>query len=99
VREEGAICPSACTDSHQFFWRKEMDLLTTAQAAIFLGGESNPLSIRTLEMWRSNGDGPEFVKVGRLVRYEQSALEQWLSTRRETNTCAPIIERKCNDES
>ena len=44
-------------------------------------------NIRTLERWRSTGEGPEFVKIGRRVAYRRSALEAWLKrqTRRQTD--------------
>lgn len=30
---------------------------------------------------RLNGTGPEFIKVGRYVRYEKTAVEAWLASR------------------
>ncbi|WP_341871910.1 helix-turn-helix domain-containing protein [Holophaga foetida] len=38
----------------------------------------------TLAEWRCSGTGPRFIKVGRLVRYSQEALDAWV----EQNTCA-----------
>lgn len=35
----------------------------------------------TLKSWRVHGTGPDFVKVGRLVRYRRSAVERWLASR------------------
>ena len=35
----------------------------------------------TLTRWRYSRQGPEFVKVGGLVRYEHSAVEEWLQQR------------------
>ncbi len=32
----------------------------------------------TLEQWRSDGCGPEYIKRGRQVRYYPSALDRWL---------------------
>jgi hypothetical protein len=32
---------------------------------------------RTLENWRVSGNGPKYVKVGRLVRYAGAALIAW----------------------
>jgi hypothetical protein len=37
----------------------------------------------TLAEWRCTGAGPDFVKVGRLVRYSPGALQAWI----ERNTC------------
>ena len=48
-------------------------LLTTEQAAKRLG-----LSPRTLERYRVSGKGPEFLKIGRWVRYTASKLNRWL---------------------
>lgn len=52
------------------------DLLTAEQAAKRLG-----LAKQTLAQWRHEGRGPEFVKLGRAVRYPSDALDRWLSTR------------------
>jgi len=35
----------------------------------------------TLEKWRQNGTGPRYIKIGRLVRYRQSDVDQWLQSR------------------
>ena len=48
--------------------------LTTEQTATQLG-----LAARTLANWRAAGQGPPFVKVGRRVRYSQSALNRFMS--------------------
>jgi len=48
-------------------------LLTTEQAAKRFG-----LSARTLERFRASGEGPEFVKMGRAVRYTVAKLNEWL---------------------
>ena len=32
----------------------------------------------TLEQWRSDGCGPEYIKIRRAVRYYPSALDRWL---------------------
>ena len=51
----------------------ESMLLNTDQAAQRLG-----LSPRTLERYRVTGEGPEYLKIGRAIRYTVSALERWL---------------------
>lgn len=33
---------------------------------------------RTLSQWRYLGKGPEYMKIGRHIRYRKSALERWL---------------------
>jgi integrase len=34
------------------------------------------VSVNTLRYWRASGDGPNYVKLGRLVRYDAVALEK-----------------------
>lgn len=61
----------------------QSDLLNTIEAAEFLG-----TSPGTLEVWRcTKRYAIPFLKVGRLVRYRRSDLEQWLQSR--TVSCAP----------
>jgi predicted DNA-binding transcriptional regulator AlpA len=36
---------------------------------------------KTLAEWRSRGIGPEYLKIGRYVRYSWSAVNEWLATR------------------
>lgn len=59
-------------------------LLTEVQAADLLR-----LSARTLQAWRSQGVGPEYVKAGRAVRYRRSALITW--TDQNTVVAAPLV--------
>jgi len=33
----------------------------------------------TLAQWRSRGTGPEYMRIGRHVRYRRSAVDQWYS--------------------
>ena len=35
---------------------------------------------RTLKMWRQLGQGPPFLKLGRMVRYSVADLNDWLAT-------------------
>lgn len=46
--------------------------LTPAQVA-----ERTGFKVRTLRNWRSLGTGPAYLKVGRLVRYDESVIEAW----------------------
>lgn len=39
------------------------------------------LSIGTLRFWRAVGRGPRYRKVGQLVRYAPSDVQDWLNTR------------------
>lgn len=50
---------------------------TPADVATMLG-----VSARTLGEWRFTGDGPEFVKVGSVVRYPHDALTDWMTANR-----------------
>lgn len=36
------------------------------------------VSVNTLRYWRACGEGPNYVKLGRLVRYDASALEKFI---------------------
>ncbi len=55
-------------------------------AARYLGGEEKPLSVRTLQRQRSDGTGPAYIKVGRLVRYRKSDLDAWIEAQRRRST-------------
>lgn len=44
------------------------------------------LSTRTLQAWRTRGDGPPFIKAGRAVRYDPRKTDEWLATRARRNT-------------
>ena len=48
-----------------------------AEVAVMLG-----VSARTLGEWRFTGDGPEFVKVGSVIRYPHDALTDWMAANR-----------------
>jgi hypothetical protein len=49
--------------------------LDTLNASRYLG-----LSVKTLAMMRSRGDGPPFIKMGRIFYYQQD-LDAWLAQR------------------
>ena len=55
----------------------EKQLMTQAEV-------SNRLKVdpRTLGRWRSSGEGPRYVRLGRGVRYEADELEAWISDRK-----------------
>jgi len=63
------------------------DLLTTKEAATVLGVKPN-----TLEIWRTKGKGPPFLRLGdgpcAAVRYLRSALMEWLASRSFASTSA-----------
>jgi predicted DNA-binding transcriptional regulator AlpA len=61
---------------------RNSDLLTEVEAASFLG-----LEPKTLAVWRSTKRYPlSYVKVGRLVRYYRSDLQDFLESRRVPGT-------------
>ncbi|WP_300030594.1 helix-turn-helix domain-containing protein [uncultured Roseobacter sp.] len=43
-------------------------------------------SVRTLQKWRVTGEGPEFFKSGRSVRYRRRELNAWAEERRRKHT-------------
>lgn len=56
------------------------DILTPAQAAIYLG-----CSIYTLRNWRNNKTGPKYIKPNsKTVRYRLSDLNAWLDEKTVT---------------
>ncbi len=56
-------------------------LLSTEEAAHFLNCQP-----QTLNRWRYERKGPTYVKVGRLVRYSESQLKEWISENVHANT-------------
>lgn len=55
---------------------KPQPLAACAEVAEVLG-----IPEKALREWRSRGIGPEYLKVGRYVRYRWSAVNAWLDTR------------------
>ena len=56
-------------------------LLTTAEAAELVG-----IAAITLTVWRQRGTGPEFLKLGRVVRYKEAKILEWMDAQARTNT-------------
>lgn len=50
-----------------------MDLLTVKETAEML-----KISVHTLNKWRTLRTGPNFVKVGRSVKYRRDSIEAWI---------------------
>ncbi len=48
-------------------------LMDTDETADYL-----KLSAKTLRNWRSDGDGPPYVKFGNRVRYDRRKVDSWL---------------------
>jgi len=61
-------------------------LVTTEQAAEYIGGDDNPLKTNTLEGWRVQGIGPRYIKIGRLVRYRVEDLDTFLEAHTRQST-------------
>lgn len=59
-----------------------MDLLINQESA----AERLGVSVRTLEKWRSTGDGPQYVKMSRLVRYKTSDIDSFINSRVVSHT-------------
>ncbi|MCB8820912.1 helix-turn-helix transcriptional regulator [Microvirga rosea] len=57
------------------------EILTEREAAAYL-----KLSTKSLANGRVYGTGPEFVKLGRAVRYERAALDRWIARGRRRST-------------
>ena len=68
---------------------KRTDLLTTTQAAEYVG-----LSPRTLERYRVTGEGPRHLKVGRRVLYRPADLDEWLADKVRRSTSDPGPNRR-----
>ncbi len=56
-------------------------LVTEHEASVILG-----LSVRTLQKWRLQGNGPRFVKLGHAVRYDPIELEHYIDRARRRST-------------
>jgi hypothetical protein len=40
------------------------------------------ISVSILNSWRQTGEGPDYIKVGTLVRYHPDDLQRWLAANR-----------------
>ena len=59
-------------------------LMTTEEAALYVR-----LSPRTLERYRVTGEGPRFLKLGRLVFNRRSDVDEWLENTVRRSTSDP----------
>ena len=58
------------------------EAVNTAEASRITG-----IPVCTLHTWRSRGDGPPFLKLGRKsVRYQRRTLFEWMAARQRRNT-------------
>jgi predicted DNA-binding transcriptional regulator AlpA len=58
-----------------------INLLTAKEAAHIL-----KVSTSWLAKARMRGDGPPFIKVGRAIRYSETALQQWMKSHQHLST-------------
>ena len=56
-------------------------MLRTNEAADYIG-----LTKSTLEAWRVRGNGPQFLKLGKAVRYRKEDLDDFVNARVRTST-------------
>jgi hypothetical protein len=72
----------------------QSNLLNSVAAANYLG-----LAKSTLAKLRCMGGSPSFLKLGRRIVYERSALDSWLAARRAKSTSdAARLPRRLTDE-
>ena len=64
-------------------------LIDTPHAAEYLSIKPN-----TLEIWRVQGSGPTFKKIGRLVRYSVDDLDAYLTAQTRRSTTQTIELRR-----
>jgi excisionase family DNA binding protein len=57
---------------------REDELKTPEEVA-----ERLKVKTRTLQDWRSNGRGPQFVRIGRFIRYRDADVDAWLNRQTE----------------
>ncbi len=52
------------------------------------------IQLYTLRYWRASGDGPNYVKLGRLVRYDAVALEKFILRNLRVSKARATMEEK-----
>jgi predicted DNA-binding transcriptional regulator AlpA len=63
--------------------------MTEAQVAAMLN-----ISPRTLQAWRLQGRGPEYMKLGRAVRYDRRVVDAWMAERTRASTSDPGVQQR-----
>jgi hypothetical protein len=58
-----------------------MKFLTTQEASAFLKSTGYSISPATLTTMRTRGGGPQFIKTGMFVRYDEDVLCEWVAAR------------------
>jgi len=57
------------------------------------------ISHRTLEAWRHQQRGPQYVRIGGRVRYRMTDVEAFEAARLHTNTVGPLPTTKASGEA
>lgn len=65
---------------------KQSQLVATPAAAEYLGN----LKPNTLEIWRTQGTGPAYKKIGRLVRYSLEDLDAYIAAQSRRSTSQAV---------
>lgn len=55
--------------------------LTEAALADLLGVHRD-----TVYRWRKRGTGPDYIKAGRVIRYDRADVDRWIEDRKRTST-------------
>jgi predicted DNA-binding transcriptional regulator AlpA len=70
-------------------WGESMDTLLTEEDV----AKQLHVSVASLRRWRLERRGPQFIKVGSLVRYRPEELEAWLASQ-PTGGANPVGSRR-----
>ncbi len=62
-----------CDIAHKPKEENMQKLMNTKQLAEYLG-----IAVSTILQYRADGTGPQYIKLGHLVRYRQSDVDAWL---------------------
>ncbi|WP_321471427.1 helix-turn-helix domain-containing protein [uncultured Paludibaculum sp.] len=55
--------------------------------------DSCSISVLTLRKWRSQRRGPQFVKIGALVRYRPEDVDAWITAQKSAGAELPEVAR------
>jgi predicted DNA-binding transcriptional regulator AlpA len=55
--------------------------------------DSCSISVLTLRKWRSQRRGPQFVKIGALVRYRPDDVDAWITAQKSAGAELPEVAR------
>jgi len=44
------------------------------------------ISVRTVRKWRLEGEGPNYCKLGRCVRYDPQVVDEWIASQARSST-------------